>query len=62
MSSEPEDYVKINTMQAFTHITGGNNAHVSVYLLLPADGAMFGNPLQASTVHSAVLFNLLHLL
>lgn len=36
--------------------------HASQYLLLPADGAVLSNPLQASTVHSAVPLNLLHLL
>ncbi len=36
--------------------------HVSQYLLLPADGAVLSNPLHASSVHSTVLLNLLHLL
>lgn len=31
------------------------------YLLLPADSTVFSNPLHASTVHSTVPFNLLHL-
>lgn len=39
-----------------------NNVHVSQYLLLPADGAVLSDPLQASTVHGAVPLNLLHLL
>lgn len=34
----------------------------TLYLLLPADGAVLSNPLQASTVHSAVPLNLLDLL
>ena len=40
----------------------GNNMNVSQYLLLPADGAVLGNPLHASTVHSTVPLYLLHLL
>lgn len=36
--------------------------YVSQYLFLPADGIVLSNPLQASTVHSTVLLNLLHLL
>lgn len=32
------------------------------YLLLPADGAVLGDPLQAAAIHGAVPLDLLHLL
>lgn len=39
----------------------GNKTHEYQYLLLPADGAMFSNPLHASAVHSTVPLDILHL-